>query len=417
VLNTLQNPLPVAILGAGPYGLTLAAHLRAKGVPFRIFGQPLHTWTTQMPEGTPLKSRGAACDLSTGGAPYTFAQFSLEAGLPCDEAKPVAMEDFIAYGREFARRFVPMLENEEIASVRRTDRMFRVSTASGEHFFARRVVMATSLALEPHIPAEFRHLPASRVTHPAHHRTGREFAGRDVTVLGSSASALHAAALLNEAGARVTLLSRERRLRLPAAEVAAARPRKISAATLTQVPPGFFRLLPPSVRRRLAYREFGPVGDAGLRTRLAGVPVLTGCRVHAIEPADGSGDTLRITLTDRKGRMQRTLTSHLIAGAGYRVDVNRLRFLSAELRECMQLDRNAVPVLSRTFETSVRGLHMIGAAAAPSFGPLLRSISGANFAAGRVSLHLQKTWLRERNTTETRNPVGFALSGHSEQLY
>ncbi len=43
------------------------------------------------------------------------------------------------------------------------------------------------------------------------------------------------------------------------------------------------------------------------------------------------------------------------------------------------------PVLSGGFESSVEGLHFIGASAVASFGPLLRFIAGAGFAARRIA--------------------------------
>ena len=34
----------VAVIGAGPYGLSLAAHLRARGADIRVFGFPMQSW-------------------------------------------------------------------------------------------------------------------------------------------------------------------------------------------------------------------------------------------------------------------------------------------------------------------------------------------------------------------------------------
>ena len=50
----------VAIVGAGPFGLSIAAYLRSFGVEFRIFGAPMNCWLAQMPKGMSLKSEGFA---------------------------------------------------------------------------------------------------------------------------------------------------------------------------------------------------------------------------------------------------------------------------------------------------------------------------------------------------------------------
>ena len=59
-----MNNCQLAIVGAGPYGLSIAAHLRERGVNFRIFGTPMRTWREQMPRGMLLKSDGFASNLS-----------------------------------------------------------------------------------------------------------------------------------------------------------------------------------------------------------------------------------------------------------------------------------------------------------------------------------------------------------------
>ena len=71
----------VAIIGAGPYGLSLAAHLAGQGVNFRIFGNPMHTWRSSMPEGMVLKSEGNASDLYDPDGEMTLGRFCKDAGL------------------------------------------------------------------------------------------------------------------------------------------------------------------------------------------------------------------------------------------------------------------------------------------------------------------------------------------------
>ncbi len=424
---THRTPSLVVIIGAGPYGLSLAAHLRAKGVPFRIFGRPMQTWATQMPTDMRLKSDGFASNLSTGAKPYTLAQFCEETGRPYhDTMLPVPVGDFIAYGEEFARRFVPNLEPENIRSLQSVDGYYRVSTVNGEEFLARRVVVATGLSHFHHLPQEFRHLPANRVTHPSQHTSFEEFAGRDVTVLGRGASSLNAAVLLQEAGAKVTVISRARKIHIHELADPTTRPlpQKVMHPStplgtslrswMTCKAPDLFHLLPLSLRRALVYKHLGPAGGAALKGRTEGLHVMMSARIHAVETADGSGERLRLTLTDSRSKVRQHLTSHLIAGTGYRTDLKRLKFLSMNMLEQIRTDDRGVPRLSRRFESSVKGLHFIGAIAAPEFGPLVRFVAGAEFAAERVSTHLQHAWLRERRSAEASVPLGSATR---EQLF
>src|ERR1700743_1770351 len=109
----------VAIIGAGPYGLSLAAHLGADGVDYRIFGSPMHTWRTSMPEGMVLKSEGNASDLYDPDGKLTLKQYCADNGLPYkDVGYPIPLETFINYGVAFQQRFAPNLEDRIVTSVK-----------------------------------------------------------------------------------------------------------------------------------------------------------------------------------------------------------------------------------------------------------------------------------------------------------
>ena len=101
----------VAIVGAGPYGLSIAAHLSQLGVPFRIFGKPMDSWLTQMPRGMLLKSEGFASSVYHPEGSLTLGQYCREKRLPyADIGTPVPLETFCEYGLAFQRQFVPTLE-------------------------------------------------------------------------------------------------------------------------------------------------------------------------------------------------------------------------------------------------------------------------------------------------------------------
>ena len=74
-----------------------------------------------------------------------------------------------------------------------------------------------------------------------------------------------------------------------------------------------------------------------------------------------------------------------VAATGYKADLARLPFLDGELRDAIE-QVEGTPVLNDNFETSLPGLYFLGLSAANSFGPLLRFMVGAEFAAGRGRL-------------------------------
>ena len=115
-----MNSCDVAIVGAGPYGLSTAAHLKAAGVNFRIFGSPMEFWLKHMPTGMHLKSEGFASSLYDPDSSFTLKAYCAERGLKyADIGNPVPLDVFAAYGIEFQKRFVPELEYRRVTSVQR----------------------------------------------------------------------------------------------------------------------------------------------------------------------------------------------------------------------------------------------------------------------------------------------------------
>src|SRR5262249_61460439 len=83
----------VAVIGAGPYGLAAAAHLRAAGLATRVFGHTMAFWRRNMPKGMKL--------LHATSISHPDDAFSLEAFARLDPAaatRPLPIETFIAYG-------------------------------------------------------------------------------------------------------------------------------------------------------------------------------------------------------------------------------------------------------------------------------------------------------------------------------
>ena len=70
-------------------------------------------------------------------------------------------------------------------------------------------------------------------------------------------------------------------------------------------------------------------------------------------------------------------TNHIVAGTGFKVDIDRLDYLDAELRRRIARESGGIPALDSRFETSVPGLFIVGVASSPVFGPIMRFMYGA----------------------------------------
>src|SRR5271155_4405720 len=201
--------LNTAIIGAGPYGLSVAAHFRRRGIPFRIFGRPMDSWLAHMPKGMMLKSDGFASNIYDPENAFTLGQFCAERGIEyADTGVPVRLETFAAYGLAFRDRMVPELEDKLVVGVDRLPDGFLLQLDDGETVQARSVVLAVGITHFEYVPENLAHLPAEFLSHSARHYEVEPFRGRNVVVIGGGASALDLAGLLHEAGADVQLVSR-----------------------------------------------------------------------------------------------------------------------------------------------------------------------------------------------------------------
>jgi thioredoxin reductase len=386
----------IAIIGAGPYGLSLAAHLRDSGRSVRIFGAPMDSWLHHMPRGMCLKSEGFASNLYDPKAEFTLKAYCADHGIPyADIGLPVPIEVFIAYGREFQRRYVPELENVQITSLRQSSTGFELTTAQGEIARARQVVVAAGIVDFSYLPPVLAAM-CDAVSHSSEHSDLTAFKGRRVAVVGAGASAVDTAALLRQAGADVELVARRQAIQFHDPPI---EPRPLMqrlkaprsglgigwrSRMCTDIPLIFHRL-PQSLRFRAVERHLGPAPTWFVRDAVVGkVPMHLGVTIAAAEPREGGA---RLALR-QSGQADRHIeVDHVIAATGYKVDLSRLAFIDQTLRPGIR-NVEQTPVLNRHFESSVPGLYFIGTAAANSFGPLLRFAYGAHFAARRVAARL-----------------------------
>lgn len=131
------------VVGAGPYGLSAAAHLQGRGLKVAIFGKPLKLWREHMPKGMFLRSHWWATNLSDPDEKYGFEQFfKVSQYRPC---YPVPIEAFIDYGLWFQKQAVPDVDETYVTSIERREKQFLLTLADGRTVQSSTVVMAVGL--------------------------------------------------------------------------------------------------------------------------------------------------------------------------------------------------------------------------------------------------------------------------------
>lgn len=400
------NLMPdTVIVGAGPYGLSIAAHCRHRGVAFRIFGRPMDSWTAHMPKGMMLKSDGFASNIYDPTDQLSLKDFCAQRGIPYrDSGCPVRLEDFAQYGLAFQERVVPELDKRTITAIDGLPKGFALTLEDGETMRARQVVLAVGITHFHHVPSELAELGPQFVSHSFVHHDLEPFKGRNVAVIGAGASATDLAGLLNEAGANVTLVARRsavtfhtnsmgrprplwQRIRHPKSGLGPGLRSRFYASA-----PALFRYLPESTRLRIVRTHLGPSGGWFAKDKVMGkVSLLLS---HTLERSEVRNGKVVLLLRAADSSVRELMADHVIAATGYRVDLERLRFLSPEIRKQIKSVQGS-PVLSANFESSVAGLYFTGIAAADTFGPSMRFAFGAQFTARRVSKALAKSASRQ----------------------
>jgi thioredoxin reductase len=391
------------IIGAGPYGLSVAAHCRHQGIAFRIFGRPMDSWLSHMPKGMLLKSDGFASNISDPEDRLTLEKFCAERGIQYgDKGIAVRRDTFTEYGLAFQDRIVPQLEDKTVVSVEPDTDGFTVGLDNGEIFRARRIVLAVGVTHFGYIPETLAHLSSEYVSHSAQHSDVTRLRGKSVVIVGAGSSALDLAGLMREAGVDVQLVARKPlkfhsksdkarpwwdRFRRPPSGLGPGWKSFFFANY-----PNLFHSLPERLRVEAVRRVLGPSGGAFIRDKVEGkVPTLIGYSVDGARVEDGK---VRLSLVDASGAKREVAADHVIAATGYKVNLQKLTFLSDKTRSRIKTVEGS-PALSSSFESSVPGLYFAGLAAANSFGPVMRFAFGADFTARTVSKAVAKSLARE----------------------
>jgi thioredoxin reductase len=346
-----------------------------------------------------LKSDGKSSDLSDPQRTFPLEKFCRSQGIDYHRSLlPVKIETFVAYGLAFQRRFVPQVERNQLTRLEREGAQFVLHFNNGERLVAKHVILAVGVLPFRYIPPEFAHLPRALASHRSDFGSLAMLGGHDVAIVGSGSSALDLAALLHERGARATIVTRapevvfhgpppeHRRLD----QILRAPGSKIGAGWLLRISddaPQLIHALPEPLRRAIVRNTLGPSGGYFIKDRVVGkVSIQTGRTISSIAERN---DKVLLQMRNREGNLQAIECDHVIGATGYKIDTQRLTFLSSGIQSDLKVAVQA-PTLSANFESSVPGLYFVGFSSVGSFGPVMRFVAGTPHPARRLAAHLAK---------------------------
>ena len=380
--------LETIVIGGGPYGLSATSHLRKAGVETKTFGSPMSFWRDHTPAGMMLRSALSASDIASPHPGTTLAAYLGRLGAVPEG--PVPVSSFVDYGTWFQARRLPDIDRRHISGILAEQDGFCVVAEDGETFRAKRVVVATGIAGFAHQPSAFDYAPNSLVSHSNDNSDPARFRGRRVGIIGSGQSAIETAALMREAGAEVEVIMRAARIRWLQGAVGLRDQlgplgrlmfpwTDVGSPPFNQViaRPALFRSLPAVARVSIDRRTMRASVAAWLKPRIDGVRLTNSRTVVRAEPRH---DQIGLVLDDASVRK----FDYVVLATGFRINLARLSFLNRELLAAIRRSAG-YPHLNYGFESSVKGLHFIGATAAYSFGSVTRFVAGTTYSAAALT--------------------------------
>eukprot|EP01098_Paradermamoeba_levis_P015614 TRINITY_DN8021_c0_g1_i1.p1 TRINITY_DN8021_c0_g1~~TRINITY_DN8021_c0_g1_i1.p1 ORF type:complete len:384 (-),score=-47.21 TRINITY_DN8021_c0_g1_i1:188-1339(-) len=363
------------IVGAGPFGLGLAAYLQRRGYDYQLVGKPMEFWKQHMPQGMLLRSNANwYIDPDHQWTIEAFLTLHYPRWLP---TTPISREQYIAYVDWFRQQAAIPVTPAYVQRLLQDERSFTAELTNGHTIQAQNVVLATGFQHFAFYPDKLTAiLPAGRFQHTCDAVNMDAYRGKRILLVGGRQSAFESAALLREAGAQHIHISY--RHETPRFEVADWSWVETIVEHMAGQP-DWFRSLSSEQQEYYRYKLWAEGRlkvEPWLEKRICQPEVSLHPRTEVVSVSQQADHSLRIGLSCGK---QIDLDDVLLA-TGYQVNVTRLPFLSASIQKALTT-QSGYPLLDLQFQSSVPGLYFSSFAAGQSFGPFFGFTVGVRTAA------------------------------------
>ena len=358
-----EQEIDLLIIGAGPFGLAVAAQASHLGIEHIVAGKPMEFWQKSMPAGMYLRS---ACDWHLDPANvHTIDNFLAERRQTARDVEPLSLEFYLSYAEWFQKQKQITAMPWHIQRLDVSDGQFIATTTDGATIKARHIVIAPGFKHFTNIPAELKsRLPAGRYSHTCDFVDFSTARGKRYLIIGGRQSAFEWAALLVEAGASAVYIShRHDSPSFKAADWSWVNP----LVEAVGEDPSWYRRLSQAEKDDISHRLWAEGRlkvEPWLEARLNNPRVRVLPRTEVVECAEKNGE-LNVELSNGG-----TITcDQIILATGYKVDIARLPILAAGNILDQLETRNGFPVLDDHFQTSINGLFITSMPATQDFGP------------------------------------------------
>lgn len=354
--------LDVIIIGAGPYGISVAAHAVAHNLSYRLLGYPMDFWKNQMPQNMFIRTPHDLVSFSDPEGKWTIQEYAKQTNSKLES--PLPRTTFVQYAFWFAEKAGIEFTPELVEQLNYNGEYYSIVTHDGLELTAKNIVIATGVRDFQYIPSLFQGLPQNLVSHTLGYTSFESFKGKDVIIIGSGQSAWEAAALLYEEKANVRLIYRRK--------VPVYGGNRTMEVVLKGIGNVFYKLHRPIKKKLLQIgAETVPIARF-LRSYVEGkVPQINNT---SVEHVSAIGEKVHLKLSN--GTLVNA--NHVIVASGFKISIEKLTFIDPKMRSSIMREEvdSDFPKLNHHFESNIRGLYFAGPLSAYSHGPTFRFILG-----------------------------------------
>jgi thioredoxin reductase len=374
------------IIGAGPFGLAMAAYAQHKNIEHLVVGKTMDFWRSNMPKGMVLRS---ACDWHYD--PFdqdTFECYLETMNLKPLDVEPLALDFYLSYVDWFVKRkkleVLPAWV-QQLNYVSGASPYFEAVLQAGETLTARNVVLALGFRYFKNVPEAYSSMfPPGRFSHTCDLVDLAPFKGKRLLIIGGRQSAFEWAALLNEQGAGTVNLS----YRHPTPSFQKADWSWVNPIVDAIVEdPGWFRRMTDEERAQVNQRLWAE-GRLKLEPWLAARIMNESIKLFPESQVTGCKELpnrqLQVSLNGSILEVD-----HVILATGYKVNVEKVPLLT-EGNILAQLEtRNGFPALDEQFQSNLPGLFFTSMCATQDFGPFLAFTAAVRTSAKLIGAALE----------------------------
>lgn len=345
--------IPLLIVGAGPYGLSLANYMSEMGQDFKIIGKPMELWKNHTFTDASLRSDMATSEIAHPDNAYSLSTFRNQKGRASGAgSERVSVQEYRQYIDWVLNALPYEIIEVYLNNLSQKEDHFEAELTSGEKILAKQVVIATGVAHHLKVPDEFS--KARDVIHSYYTQEIEALQNKKVLVVGAGQSAAEAMEICQKNKNLVHWYARkEPRFYSEPLDL----PKWIFDLVVKSA--GFFRRLPHGLIKAIFSIFSATTMTPDNESKLAGVD-----RFSTMPDLDRY--------------------DHVIAATGYNYTLNHMSFLADELRDNLEM-KAAMPRIDKNFMSSLSNLYFIGPSTEMFFGPPMKFMIGSQYVAPKLS--------------------------------